>query len=321
MSGKKALICGVTGQDGAYLSGLLLEKGYEVHGASRDAQAATFANLKALGIRDKVQVASVNVADFRSVMQAVERIGPDEIYNLAAQSSVGLSFEQPAQTLESISLGTLNILESIRFARQPIRLYSAGSSECFGNCDSAADEGTPFRPRSPYAIAKAAAFWEVANYRDAYGLFACTGILFNHESPLRPERYVTRKIAMGVARIARGSPDKLRLGNTGIRRDWGWAPDYVEAMWSMLQQPAPDDFVIATGETHSLEEFVALAFAEAGLDWKDHVVSDPALMRPSDLETGRGNPAKAARVLGWTARHTLKDVVRMMVAAEMQGKH
>jgi len=321
MSGKKALICGVTGQDGAYLSRLLLEKGYEVHGASRDAQAASFANLKALGIRDRVQVASVNVADFRSVMQAVERIGPDEIYNLAAQSSVGLSFEQPAQTLESISLGTLNILEAIRFAHRPIRLYSAGSSECFGNCDSAADEGTPFRPRSPYAIAKAAAFWEVANYRDAYGLFACTGILFNHESPLRPERYVTRKIAMGAARIARGSTDKLHLGNIGICRDWGWAPDYVEAMWSMLQQPAPDDFVIATGEAHSLEEFVALAFAEVGLDWKAHVVSDPALLRPSDLETGRGNPAKAARVLGWKARHALKDVVRMMVAAEMQGKN
>jgi GDPmannose 4,6-dehydratase len=320
MSGKKALICGVTGQDGAYLSRLLLEKGYEVHGASRDAQAASFANLKALGIRDRVQVASVNVADFRSVMQAVERIGPDEIYNLAAQSSVGLSFEQPAQTLESISLGTLNVLEAIRFAHRPIRLYSAGSSECFGNCDSAADESTPFRPRSPYAIAKAAAYWEVANYRDAYGLFACTGILFNHESPLRPERYVTRKIAMGAARIARGDTEKLHLGNIGIRRDWGWAPDYVEAMWSMLQQPAPDDFVIATGETHSLEEFVALAFAEVGLDWKTHVVSDAALLRPSDLETGRGNPAKAARTLGWKARHMLKDVVRMMVAAEMQGK-
>ena len=320
MSGKKALICGVTGQDGAYLSRLLLEKGYEVHGASRDAQAASFANLQTLKIRDKVQVTSVNVTDFRSVMQAVERIGPDEIYNLAAQSSVGLSFEQPAQTLESISLGTLNILEAIRFAHRPIRLYSAGSSECFGNCDTAADESTPFRPRSPYAIAKAAAFWEVANYREAYGLFACTGILFNHESPLRPERYVTRKIAMGAARIARGDTEKLYLGNIGIRRDWGWAPDYVEAMWSMLQQPAPDDFVIATGETHSLEEFVALAFAEVGLDWKSHVVSDPALLRPSDLETGRGDPAKAARTLGWKARHRLKDVVRMMVAAEMQGK-
>ena len=316
---KKALICGVTGQDGAYLSRLLLEKGYEVHGASRDAQAASFANLQALNIRDKVQVTSVNVTDFRSVMQAVERIGPDEIYNLAAQSSVGLSFEQPAQTLESISLGTLNILEAIRFAHRPIRLYSAGSSECFGNCDTAADESTPFRPRSPYAIAKAAAYWEVANYREAYGLFACTGILFNHESPLRPERYVTRKIAMGAARIARGGAGKLHLGNIGICRDWGWAPDYVEAMWSMLQQPVPDDFVIATGETHSLEEFVALAFAEVGLDWKAHVVPDPALMRPTDLETGRGNPAKAVRLLGWKARHTLKDVVRMMVAAEMQG--
>jgi len=315
----KALICGVTGQDGAYLSRLLLDKGYEVHGASRDAQAATFANLASLGVRDRVRVASVSVTDFRSVMQAIERVQPDEIYNLAGQSSVGLSFEQPVETFESISVGTLNILEAVRFVRRPIRIYSAGSSECFGNSDVPADELTPFRPRSPYAIAKAAAYWQVANYRESYGLFACTGILFNHESPLRPARFVTRKITAAAARIARGSGEKLKLGNMDIRRDWGWAPDYVEAMWAMLQQASPADFVIATGQTRSLRDFVDLAFREANLDAADHVESDPTLFRPADLEVGHANPARAQAALGWKARHGLEDVVRLMMAAELKG--
>ncbi|HXC39030.1 MAG TPA: GDP-mannose 4,6-dehydratase [Burkholderiales bacterium] len=316
---RKALICGVTGQDGAYLSRLLLDKGYEVHGASRDAQASTFANLAALGVRDRVRVGSVSVTDFRSVMQAIERVQPDEIYNLAGQSSVGLSFEQPVETFESISVGTLNILEAVRFVRRPIRIYSAGSSECFGNSDVPADELTPFRPRSPYAIAKAAAYWQVANYRESYGLFACTGILFNHESPLRPARFVTRKITAAAARIARGSGEKLKLGNMDIQRDWGWAPDYVEAMWGMLQQAAPADFVIATGETRSLRDFVDMAFREASLNAADHVESDPTLFRPADLEVGRANPARAQAVLGWKARHGLEDVVRLMMAAELKG--
>lgn len=313
---KKALICGVTGQDGAYLSKLLLDKGYEVHGASRDAQAASFANLAAIGLRDRVRTLSVNVTDFRSVLQALERIRPDEVYNLAGQSSVGLSFEQPVETLESVGLGTLNLLEAIRFTGRPIRFYNAGSGECYGNCEQPANESTPFRPRSPYAVAKAAAYWEVANYREAYGLHACTGILFNHESPLRPERYVTRKIVAAACRIARGSKEKLRLGNVRVLRDWGWAPDYVDAMWRILQHSAPEDFVIATGESHSLESFVELAFREVGLNWQDHVEIDTTLYRPADLDVGRADPRKAVQVLGWSARHRLPEVVRKMVAAE-----
>jgi GDPmannose 4,6-dehydratase len=318
---KKALICGVTGQDGAYLSKLLLDKGYEVHGASRDAQASSFANLAALGVLDGVHRLSVNVTDFRSVLQGLERVRPDEVYNLAGQSSVGLSFEQPVETLESVGLGTLNLLEAIRFTDRPIRFYNAGSGECYGNCDQPADETTPFRPRSPYAVAKAAAFWEVANYREAYGLHACTGILFNHESPLRPERYVTRKSVAAACRIAGGSRERLRLGNVRVLRDWGWAPDYVEAMWRILQHPEPEDFVVATGESHSLEHFVELAFREVGLNWRDHVEIDRALYRPADLDVGRADPRKAARSLEWTARHRLPEVVRMMVGAERDGKH
>ncbi|MGD9954194.1 MAG: GDP-mannose 4,6-dehydratase [Burkholderiales bacterium] len=320
MTKKVALITGITGQDGAYLSKLLLDKGYEVHGASRDAQTATFANLAALGVQERVHPLSVTVTDFRSVLQALERVRPDEVYNFAGQSSVGLSFEQPVETLESVTLGTLNLLEAIRFTGRPTRFYSAGSGECFGNCDSPADETSAFRPRSPYAVAKAAAYWEVANYREAYGLYACTGILFNHESPLRPERFVTRKIVAAAARIARGSREKLRLGKVHILRDWGWAPDYVDAIWRMLQQPEPRDFVIATGESHSLEDFVDLAFHEVGLAWQDHVEVDPALYRPTDLDVGRANPSLAAQVLGWTARHRLPDVVRLMIGNE-KGRH
>ena len=259
---RTALICGISGQDGTYLAQLLLEKGYRVIGTSRDAQVTTFGNLIKLGIRDRVEVASMALSDFRSVLQVLARFQPDEVYNLAGQSSVGLSFEQPVETLESISVGTLNLLEGIRFLNRDIRLYNAGSSECFGDTgDTPANEQTPFRPRSPYAVAKAAAFWQVANYREAYGLFACSGILFNHESPLRPERFVTQKIVRAACRIAAGSKERLTLGRLDIQRDWGWAPEYVEAMWKMLQQPQPEDFVIATGETHALQDFVAEAFA------------------------------------------------------------
>jgi GDPmannose 4,6-dehydratase len=218
----KALICGVSGQDGAYLAQLLLGKGYEVHGTARDAQMATFYNLSLLGIKEHLTFHSMALNDFRSVLQIIAKVQPDEIYNLAGQSSVGLSFDQPVETLESISVGTLNLLEAMRFTGRPIKLYNAGSSECFGNtCGDPADEQTPFRPRSPYAVAKASAFWEVANYREAYNLFACTGILFNHESPLRPERFVTQKIIKAACRIAAGSKEKLHLGNITIARDWG----------------------------------------------------------------------------------------------------
>lgn len=318
---RTALICGISGQDGAYLARFLLGKGYEVHGTARDAQMASFANLARLDIRDRITLHSMALNDFRSVLQVLSVVQPDEIYNLAGQSSVGLSFEQPVETLESISVGTLNLLEVLRFLKSPARLYNAGSSECFGNTGGhPADEETPFRPRSPYAVAKATAFWEIANYREAYDLHACTGILFNHESPLRPERFVTQKIVRSACRIAAGAPEKLRLGNCDIARDWGWAPEYVEAMWLILQQQRPDDFIIATGETNKLADFVAEVFACVGLDWRDHVVSDPAMLRPSEIMVSRANPGKAAELLGWQATHRMRDVARMMVAECLSGR-
>jgi GDPmannose 4,6-dehydratase len=317
---KKALICGISGQDGAYLAQFLLTRGYQVVGSSRDAQMSSFGNLVRLGVRPQIEVESVALNDFRSVLQALIKVEPDEIYNLAGQSSVALSFQQPVETLESISVGTLNLLEAIRFSGKPIKLYNACSGECFGDIADAADETTPFRPRSPYAVAKAAAFWEVANYREAYDLLACSGILFNHESPLRPARFVTKKIVSAACRIAGGSREKLHLGNIAIQRDWGWAPDYVEAMWLMVQQTHPDDFVIATGESHSLEEFVDTAFAQVGLDWRDHVVIDPALFRPTEIAISRGNPRKSRETFGWHARYKMKEVVTLMVKDELQHR-
>jgi GDPmannose 4,6-dehydratase len=302
---KKALICGISGQDGAYLAQLLLSQGYTVTGTSRDAQ-------------DQVKLESMSLTDFRSVLQILTKIQPDEIYNLAGQTSVGLSFEQPVETLESIATGTLNLLEAIRFLGAGVKLYNAGSSECFGDTGNvAAVETTPFRPRSPYAVAKATAFWEVANYREAYGLFACSGILFNHESPLRPERFVTQKIVATACRIAQGSQEKLYLGNLSIQRDWGWAAEYVEAMYLMLQQEQPDDYVIATGESTSLEDFVAAAFTSVNLEPRDYVVVDSSLFRPTDLAVGKGNPSKAKKQLGWEAKYNMGDVVQMMVNARL----
>jgi GDPmannose 4,6-dehydratase len=310
-----ALICGISGQDGAYLAQLLLTAGYRVFGTSRDAQIGGAGNLVRLGVADRVTMLSMAPNDFRSVLQVLDRVRPDEIYNLAGQSSVGLSFDQPVETLESHAVATLNLLESMRFMKLGARFYSAGSSECFGDTgDVPANEDTPFRPRSPYGVAKATAFWEVANYREAYGLFACTGILFNHESPLRPERFVTQKIVRGAARIAAGSGERLRLGNLDIARDWGYAPEYVQAMWMMLQQPAPADYVIATGQTHSLEAFVDAAFEHFGLHWRDHVDSDPALMRPADIRRSMADPSRARTRLGWTARSGLQQVVAAMAA-------
>jgi GDPmannose 4,6-dehydratase len=314
---KKALICGISGQDGAYLAQFLLSKGYQVVGSSRDAQISSFGNLIRLGIRDQVEVESVALNDFRSVLQVLIKVEPDEIYSLAGQSSVALSFQQPVETLESISVGTLNLLEAIRFTRKPIKLYNACSGECFGDIADAADETTPFRPRSPYAVAKAAAFWEVANYREAYNIFACSGILFNHESPLRPARFVTKKIVTAACRMAAGAREKLKLGNIAIQRDWGWAPEYVEAMWLMVQQDTPDDFVIATGESHSLEEFVATAFAQIGLDWRDHVTIDPGLFRPTDIAISRGNPRKSRETFGWQAQAKMKEVITLMIRDEL----
>ncbi len=313
---KRALICGISGQDGGYLAQLLLSQGYEVWGASRDAEAASFANLATLGIRADVRVESVTLSDFRSVLQCLLKVQPDEVYNLSGQSSVALSFQQPVETLESISIGTMNLLEAVRFAGRSIRLYNAGSSECFGDTGGVpADEQTPFRPRSPYAMAKAAAFWQVVNYREAYGLFACSGILFNHESPLRHPRFVTRKVVDAACRIAAGSKERLVLGDISIVRDWGWAPEYVEAMWRMLQQDRPDDFVVATGRSFSLQEFVAVAFEACGLEWRDHVTAEENYDRPTDIKANFANPAKAHARLGWQAKSFMPDVVRMMVTA------
>jgi GDPmannose 4,6-dehydratase len=314
---KQALIFGVSGQDGAYLAKLLLAKGYKVAGTSRDAQMSSFGNLAALGIREHISVHSVTLTDFRSVLEVLTRVEPDEIYQLAGQSSVGLSFDQPVETFLSIGVGTLNLLEAVRFLRAPVRLYNASSSDCFGDTGGEpATEQTPFTPRSPYAVAKAAAHFEVANYREAYNLFACSGILFNHESPLRPKRFVTRKIVSAVCRIAAGSGERLSLGNIEVARDWGYAPEYVEAMWRMLQQDKPDDYIIATGKTITLRDFTAEAFAAVGLDWREHVDVDKTLFRPSDIAVSRANPAKAESRLGWKATLYPADVARAMVAHE-----
>lgn len=318
MSGQvTALICGVSGQDGAYLARLLLDKGYRVVGTSRDATTSSFANLERLGIADRVETASMVLTDFRSVLQTLSRFEPDEIYNLAGQSSVGLSFQQPVETLDSIAGGTINLLEAVRFTGRAMKLYNAGSSECFGDTGGkAANEDTAFRPRSPYATAKATAHWAVANYREAYGLHACTGILFNHESPLRPARFVTRKIVNGACRIARDGGGVLQLGNLSVSRDWGWAPEYVDAMWRMLQTDVPTDYVIATGKSHTLQAFCDAVFAELGLDPAAHVEMDEGLKRPSDIAFGQGDASRAARDLGWSAGFQMKEIVKAMVESE-----
>ncbi len=317
-SARKALICGMGGQDGSYLAAHLLNLGYTVVGTSRDAQASRFEGLTRLGIRDRVQVESMSLVDFRSTMQVLSRTQPDEVYNLAGQTSVGLSFNQPVETFESIVIGTVNLLEAIRMLDRPIRLYNAGSSEMFGNTgDAPAGETTVLKPCSPYGIAKATSFWQIAQYRQAYKIEACTGILFNHESPLRPERFVTQKIVAGACRVAAGEQDVLSLGDLSVRRDWGWAPEYVVAMHRMLQMEALQDFVIATGQTTSLEDFVREVFASLGLDWRKHVVRDPALTRPREILSGQADTSHATAELGWTARSHMKDVARMMVEARL----
>jgi GDPmannose 4,6-dehydratase len=318
----KALICGISGQDGAYLAQLLLKKGYEVYGSSRDADSCKFGNLQKLGIDKDVNFVSIALKDFRSVFQAISNIQPNEVYNLAGQSSVGLSFEQPVETMESISLGTINLLEAIRIVDKNIRFYSAGSSECFGNTqDFPADENSVFRPRSPYAVAKAAAFWSVANYREAHDLFACTGILFNHESPLRSDKFVTKKIVNAAVSIKSGSGLKLKLGNIEIQRDWGWAPEYVNAMWLMLNHSVPDDFVIATGKASRLKDFVDLTFTKLGLDWRQHVEVDEKLFRPTDLQITIGNPSKAKKVLSWESKLGLSQIIGHMITAAERETH
>lgn len=312
----RALIIGINGQDGAYLAKLLLNKGYEVVGTSRDVMTSHFGNLIKLGIDKRVATESMALSDFRSVLSVIKKVSPAEIYNLAGQTSVGLSFEQPVETMESIAFGTLHILEAIRFLGGAIKLYSAGSSECFGDTENLpATELTPFLPRSPYAVAKTAAYGLIENYHESYGLFACTGILCNHESPLRPSRFVTQKIIKGAYEASKNKKEKLHLGNIDIYRDWGWAPEYVEVMWLMLQQPNPDNFLIATGRTVSLKYFIEKAFEYRGLDWEDHVMVDSTLLRPSDIKYGSANPKKALDILGWSAQYDVDDVIVFMSEA------
>lgn len=313
-----ALIAGITGQDGAYLAHHLLGLGYRVVGSSRDAQMADTSMLERLGVRGDVELVSLAPNDFRSVLKVVAGVQPDEIYNLAGQTSVGLSFEQPVECLESISTATLNLLEVIRFLGGGIRFFSAGSSECFGDTgQTPATEVTPMRPGSPYAVAKASAFWQVATYRAAYGMFACTGILANHESPLRPKRFVTQKIIEGVKAIKAGRQSTIQLGNLDIWRDWGWAPDYVKAMVAMLQAEKPSDYLIASGTTTSLQQFAQAAFAVAGLDLAEHLESVEALKRPADLVYSAMNPCRIQAELGWVSRRPIRQIVEKMYNGDL----
>ena len=315
-----AVIFGVSGQDGAYLSHLLLSKGYAVHGVSRDADVASFSRLARLGIRDRVALHSGDLSEFRSIISLLGKIHPTEIYNLAGQSSVALSFELPVETFESVSVATINILEYLRLVDSKVRYFQAVSSECFGNTEGPASETTPFQPRSPYAMAKAASFWTSCIYREAYGIHVCSGILSNHESPLRPNRFVTRKIVSTAVRIARGSKERLKLGNVDIARDWGWAPEYVEGMWRLIRRDQPGDCLFATGETHSLREFAASVFAELKLELDAHLDIDDALLRPSEVLRSELDPSRARAELGWSAQSRMAQVTAHLVACDLKGQ-
>lgn len=313
---KRALVTGITGQDGAYLARFLLEQDYEVHGMVRRSSSERFERIEDLG--DRLQLHQADLLDQLSLIRLVEQVAPQEIYNLAAQSFVPTSFDQPLLTSEFTALGVTRVLEAIRLVDPKIRFYQASSSEMFGKVQEEPQrESTPFWPRSPYGVAKAYGHWITVNYRESYNLFACSGILFNHESPLRGLEFVTRKISHGVARIHAGLQDSLKLGNLDAERDWGFAGDYVRGMWLMLQQPEPDDFVIATGEKHSVREFVELAFAHVGLDWKKYVEVDSRFLRPADVTTLRGDSEKARRLLGWEPKVSFAELVTMMVDADM----
>ena len=314
MKNKKAIIFGVTGQDGSYLAELLLKKGYDVWGTSRDADKSKLINLKKLGIYQKITIVTIVNDNFNNLSTLIGKLLPDEIYYLAGQSSVGLSFVEPKETISSNVLGILNVLEICRLISKKIRIYYAGSSECFGDTAGiAATEETNFHPQSPYAVSKTSAFWLVDNYRNAYDMFICYGILFNHESTFRSQRFVTQKIISTALRISEGSQEKLELGRLDISRDWGWAQEYVEAMWRMLQQGSAEDFIIATGETNSLEQFVGESFNQLGLDWKNHVVINQELIRPSEIIISKANPSKALKKLGWKANYKMADVVKMLL--------
>ena len=322
MPAKKALITGITGQDGSYLAELLLEKGYEVHGLVR--RSSSFNTWRIDHVREQLVLHYGDLVDQNSLVRALEAIAPDEVYNLAAQSHVKVSFEMPEYTTDVTALGVLRVLDAVRDLGIPARVYQAGSSEMFGLVqETPQTERTPFHPRSPYAVSKVYGHWMTVNYRESYGMHVSNGILFNHESPRRGENFVTRKITMGVAAIRQGRAKDLRLGNLDAKRDWGYAKDYVEAMWRMLQQEQPGDYVIATGETHSVREFCEEAFGCVGLDWKDFVKIEPKYFRPAEVDLLLGDASKARRVLGWEPKVTFKDLARLMVEAdlEMAGRH
>ena len=320
---KKALITGITGQDGSYLTELLLQKGYEVYGIIRRSSSLNTDRINHIyqdphekNVRLKLLFGDLN--DASSLNRIMKTIQPDEVYNLGAQSHVKVSFEIPEYTAESVGLGTTRLLEAIRDSGIKAKFYQASSSEMFGNAPVPQNETTPFQPRSPYAVAKVYAYWMTVNYREAYNIFACNGVLFNHESPRRGETFVTRKITMALAKIKHGVQKKLYLGNLEAKRDWGFAGDYVEAMWLMLQQEKPDDFVIATGETHSVKEFLQEAFGYAGLDWKEYVEIDPRYFRPTEIDCLMGDSHKARKFLKWKPKVNFKQLIRMMVDADMK---
>ncbi len=317
---KKALITGITGQDGSYLAELLLEKGYQVFGVMRRSSTETLERIE--HIKDRIELVQGDLLDEMSLMHAMENIQPDEIYNLAAQSFVHTSWNQPVLTGEFTALGVTRILDAMRFICPKARFYQASSSEMYGKVHAVPqNEDTPFHPRSPYAVAKVYGHYITLNYRESYGLYAVSGILFNHESPRRGKEFVTRKITDGVARIKLGVANELRMGNLDAKRDWGFAGDYVRAMWLMLQQSEPDDFVIATGETHSVRDFCEMAFAYADLDYKKYVVTDPKFLRPAEVDLLLGDPSKAKKKLGWTPEVDLKHLVEMMVEADLERWH
>jgi len=310
----KALILGVTGQDGTYLSEFLLKKNYDVFGTFRRTSHKCFERLEEINIFDQVHTIKADLADQGSIQNTIKQSNPDEIYNLAAQSFVGTSFEQPILTSDITGLGTLRVLEAIKQVKDDVKFYQASSSEMFGNYSEMKNEHSPFLPRSPYGVAKVFAHNMVNHYREAYDLFASCGILFNHESPLRGLEFVTRRISYELAQIKFKKKNKIHLGNLRAKRDWGFAGDYVEAMWLMMQQDHPDDYVIATGESHSVEEFLSLATEIAGLgDWHDFVEIDKALLRPTDIEDLVGNSSKASKELGWKPKVNFKQLVKMMV--------
>lgn len=320
---RRAFITGITGQDGSYLTEFLLAKGYEVHGLVRRTSTMSRARIDHLhagpdAVGDRLRLHYGDVTDPARIRDLVQAIEPDEVYNLAAQSHVRVSFDEPVYSVSVDAMGTLHVLEAVRSLQRPARFYQASSSEMYGKVvESPQSERTPFHPRSPYACSKVFSHHQTVNYREAYGLFACSGILFNHESPRRGESFVTRKITRAAARIRLGLQDKLALGNLDAKRDWGYAPDYVEAMWMMLQRSEPDDYVIATGETHSVREFLEAAFSHAGLSWRDHVETDPRFERPAEVDLLLGDFSKANRLLGWAPRVKFDELARIMVEADL----